>query len=185
MTLPNLLSASRFAFAPVLLYLAWNDEARAFLLLLGAVLLTDVADGYLARKLGQASELGVWLDTWGDVVTYLAAGVCIWWLWPELVRREVAAVLVVVVSYALTMTIGFLRYRRLTSFHTWGGKVSAVTLGIGAMILLVGGPPWPLRVAAVVVVVSDIEELAMMSVLPEWRPDVPSLWHALRRRLEQ
>jgi CDP-diacylglycerol--glycerol-3-phosphate 3-phosphatidyltransferase len=185
MTLPNLLSASRFAFAPVLLYLAWNGEASAFLLLLGAVLLTDVADGYLARRLGQVSELGGRLDSWGDLATYLSGGVCIWWLWPELVRREGAAVLTVVVSYTLTMTVGFLRYRRLTSFHTWGGKVSAVALGIGALVLLIGDSPWLLRLAAVVVVLSDIEELAMMWVLPEWQPNVPSLWHALRHRVER
>jgi CDP-diacylglycerol--glycerol-3-phosphate 3-phosphatidyltransferase len=182
MTLPNLLSASRLALAPVLLYFAWNGEATVFLPLLAAVLLTDVADGYLARRLGQVSEFGGQLDSWGDFVTYLAAGVCTWWLWPELILQEGPYVLTIVVSYTLTMTIGVLRYRRLTSFHTWSGKVSAVALGVGALALLTGASSWPLRVAAVVVVLSDIEELAIMSVLPEWQPDVPSLWHAVRRR---
>ena len=88
----------------------------------------------------------------------------------------------VVASYLATTLAGVLRYRRLAIFHTWSGKASAWLLAAGAMLLLLGVSPWPFRAAALVVVLSDVEELAMMRLLPAYRADVPSLWHAWRDR---
>ncbi len=180
MTLPNLLSVSRLVFVPALLLLAWAGRPFAFLALLTFSLATDLADGPIARRRGHVTELGGRLDSWGDLATYLTVPVCAWWLWPDVIRGEAVSVVVVVISYTSTTALGFLRYRRLKSFHTWGGKLSATVLGAGALLLLAGVSPWPIRLAAVITVLSDLEEIAMMAVLPHWRPDVPSLWHALR-----
>lgn len=182
MSLPNLLSALRLAIAPGLLYFAWTGHSRTFLLLLGTALLSDIADGYLARKLDQVSELGGQLDSWGDLATYLTAAVCAWWLSPDSILQEAPCVITVVMSYTGTTAIGFWRYRRLKSFHTWGGKISAGLLGGAAILLWVGLSAWPLRFATAVVVLSDLEEIAMMAVLPRWQNNVPSLWHAVRSR---
>jgi phosphatidylglycerophosphate synthase len=182
LTLPNLLSASRLLVAPALLYCAWAGEAGVVLVLLGASILSDIADGQLARRLDQVSQLGGELDSWGDLATYLAAPICAWWIWPEAILREPACVIVVVVSYTATTAIGFVRYHRLKSFHTWSGRVSAVLLAGGSILLLLDLPVWPMRIAAAVVVISDLEEIAMMALLPQWETNVPSLWHALERR---
>jgi hypothetical protein len=65
-------------------------------------------------------------------------------------------------------------------FSTWSGKLSAGVLGAGALLLLLDVSAWQLRVATIVVVLSDLEEITMMAVLDEWRPNVPTLWHALQ-----
>ncbi len=179
-TLPNLLSCLRLPLALGLLYFAWIRQPMAFLLLLGTSVLSDFADGYLARKLDQITELGAQLDSWGDLAIYLAVPVCAWWLWPELILQEAPVVIIVGVSYTLTTAIRLLRYRPHKSFHTRSGKLSGVRLGCGALLLLTGVSVWPLRFATAVVVISDIEEIAMMAVLPRWKSDVPSLWHAMR-----
>lgn len=181
-TIPNGISIARIALAPALLYLAWTGRVALFLLLLVILVLSDFADGHLARKRGQVSELGAQLDGWGDLAIYLAVPVCSWWLWPEVIRPEAPFVVTVIASYTLTTAIGLLRYGRLESYHTWGGRVSGTLLGAGALLLLAGVSAWPLRIAAVVVVLADLEEIAMMAVLPRWRSDVPSLWHAMRSR---
>lgn len=182
LTVPNAVSAARILLAPALGAIAWAGHGHGFLGLLAVLLLSDVADGQLARRLGQVTELGERLDTWADFATHLAAGAGIWLLWPELVRREAPIVGVVVASYLATTLAGVLRYRRLAIFHTWSGKASAWLLAGGAMLLFLGVSPWPFRMAAVVVVLSDVEELAMMRVLPGYRADVPSLWHAWHDR---
>ena len=65
------LSLLRLALVPVLVGLAYLPQrGEAFLGVLAVSLLSDVLDGYLARKLGQASELGAKLDSWGDMLTY-------------------------------------------------------------------------------------------------------------------
>jgi CDP-diacylglycerol--glycerol-3-phosphate 3-phosphatidyltransferase len=165
---------------PVLLVLAWKGSESAFLALFVCALLTDLADGYLARRLGQESDLGARLDSWGDFALYMTTPVCAWMLWPELVVREAPYVATVVASFSLPIFAGLVRYRRLTSYHTWGAKLSAVLMGISTFLLFAGGPAWPFRFSTAVLVVTQIEEISITVVLSEWRSNVPSLWHALR-----
>ena len=75
------------ALAPVLLVLAWNGQSTLFVVLFAGALISDMADGYLARRLNQVSDLGAKLDSWADLATWVSAAVGIWWLWPDLVRR--------------------------------------------------------------------------------------------------
>ncbi len=69
-TVPNILTAFRFAIVPVLLLMLQPGRgdivalAAFFLFLIGA--LTDLADGYLARKYGIESVLGKLMDPLAD-----------------------------------------------------------------------------------------------------------------------
>jgi CDP-diacylglycerol--glycerol-3-phosphate 3-phosphatidyltransferase len=184
LSLPNLLSALRLALAPVLLVLAWTGQPVAFLAALTASLLSDLCDGWLARRLGQETPLGTRLDSWGDLATYATVPLCAWWLWPDLLRREAPWVAAAVAAYALPIAIGWLKYRRLTSYHTWGAKLSAVLMGASALALFAGGPALPFRIAAAVLVLAELEEIAITATLPAWRANVPSLRHARRLRRE-
>jgi len=185
-TLPNLLSTLRLALAPVLLVLAWTGRPTAFLAVLVVALASDACDGFLARRLRQATALGTRLDSWGDLAIYTLVPLCAWWLWPDLLRREAPVVAAAVAAYALPIAIGALRYGRLTSYHTWGAKLSAVLLGTSALLLFAGGPALPFRIATCVLVLAELEEIAITATLPVWRANVPTWWHArrLRRELE-
>src|SRR5438034_6881662 len=122
--LPNLLSCVRLSAVPVLLVLAWTNHSQIFLFCFVFSLVTDIADGLLARKLNLATELGAKLDSWADLLTYLALPVCGWWLRPSAVREEAWWLAAGIGSYLLAILIGILKFRRLTSYHTWGAKVS-------------------------------------------------------------
>lgn len=182
MTLPNLLSTARIAMAPGLLHLAWIGEPVIFFWGVVLAFASDFADGWTARRLGQVSELGAQLDGWGDLALYLTLAVAAWWLWPERLAPEAVAIGIIVASYVVTAALGLIRYRRLECFHTWGGRVSGAVLAVSALVLIAGGPTWPMRIAAAIVVLADLEEIAMQLLLPEWRHDVPSLWHAMQQR---
>jgi CDP-diacylglycerol--glycerol-3-phosphate 3-phosphatidyltransferase len=184
-TIPNVLSGLRLSSVPVLLVLARQGYADAFLLLLIFALLTDIADGYLARRLRQESEFGARLDSWGDFSIYLSTPLCAWWLSPEIVRREAPLVIAVLAAFLLPILIGFAKYRRLTCYHTWGAKLSAVLMSVGTVLLFAGGPPWLFRFSTIVLVLTQIEEIAITIVSPEWRSNVPTILHALRRTREE
>jgi len=77
-----------------------------------------------------------------------------------------------------------LRFRRLTSYHTWGGKLSSAAVAVAVIVFFANGPGWPLRIAMPVVVLASVEEIAISIVLPAWRTNVPSLWHALQIKRE-
>ncbi len=101
MPIPNLISGCRLATAPVLLLLAWYGYPQAFLAVTTASFASDVLDGYLARRLGQISELGAKLDSVGDFVIYITLPLGAWWLWPDIVRRESPSFIAVLASCVL------------------------------------------------------------------------------------
>lgn len=95
-TIPNLISGLRIAAVPVFLWVLLGREDYSLAAwLLAAAALTDYLDGVLARRLGQVSEIGKFLDPLADrlvvfasVAGGLLAGVVPGWLgWPLLARE--------------------------------------------------------------------------------------------------
>lgn len=76
--LPNLLTGLRLFLVPVflLLFLFNRQDLCAAVFLLSGF--TDIADGYLARKLNCISDLGKLLDPIADKLTYAVAFLCLW-----------------------------------------------------------------------------------------------------------
>lgn len=72
LTIPNLLTLIRIILIPVIviLYHNVNYQAAAIVLLISA--LTDVADGFVARKFNMVSNLGKFLDPLADKLTQAA-----------------------------------------------------------------------------------------------------------------
>jgi len=79
-TIPNLLTGLRIALIPVivgLFYLPYHWSNMACGILFALVGITDAFDGYLARKLGQTSPLGAFLDPVADKLIVATALVLI------------------------------------------------------------------------------------------------------------
>lgn len=73
--LPNLLTMLRIALIPGVLFLLWEGTPKANFwaaMLYIATALTDLIDGYLARKWGQISILGKFLDPLADKLLVMA-----------------------------------------------------------------------------------------------------------------
>ena len=138
-------------------------------------MLSDLCDGCLARRFNQATQLGTLLDSYGDFATYMTVPLCAWWLWPDLIQREAWYAAAVVAAYVFPIALGYLKYGRLTSYHTYGAKLSAVVVGASALALFAGGPPLPFRIATWILVLAELEEIAITTILPEWRSNVPSI----------
>ncbi|RPI76271.1 MAG: CDP-alcohol phosphatidyltransferase family protein [Desulfobacteraceae bacterium] len=181
-TITNIITSTRILAVPFLLYLAWSNEKTGFLILLLFSLATDAVDGFLARKLNQESEWGAKLDSWGDFGLMAITPLCVWWLWPELTRRESVFILLFLAAFFLPISIGFVKFRRLTSYHTWLAKTSAILLGLGVGILLVWHYALIFRVGICVFMVSALEEIAITLVSTAWQSNVPTLRHALKNR---
>ncbi len=182
LTVPNVLSGLRLLLIPVLLMLAWRGQSILFSGLLLFSLLTDNLDGYLARRLNQRTELGAKLDSWADAATWLMLPLCGWWLHPEALRAEAPWLAAGLGSFLASIAFGFIKYQRLISYHTWGAKALTVVVGVAAVVFFATGHGWVFRVAMPFVMLSALEEMAITTVLPQWQANVPSLWHAWRRR---
>lgn len=73
LTIPNILSFYRIFSFPLFLYFAIGHEERVFVVLLIINLITDILDGFIARKFNMQTEFGARLDSIADVGTYILA----------------------------------------------------------------------------------------------------------------
>jgi CDP-diacylglycerol--glycerol-3-phosphate 3-phosphatidyltransferase len=178
---PNLLSGARALAVPVLLVLALLEREAAFTWVLIPALLTDILDGLIARVFALESRLGAILDSAADSLMMLVSVYGIWLFHPEVVRDHAWLCGTAVGLWLLEDVLALLRYRRLSSFHTYLSKIVANLLGLFiGWLFLFGFEPWLLYLAAGTSILASLEELALLCMLPQWRADVRGLWWVLR-----
>lgn len=132
-TVANFFSFTRILLSPIIYYAlsAGNWPLSFFVILFGG--LTDIADGFIARKLNQTSEFGAKLDSFADFI-YYSCFLFVFWIiyasesafYENLMFLSVA---LLVCAYAVT----FFRFKKFASFHLLSMKLSAF-LAYGTII---------------------------------------------------
>ncbi len=170
--------------APVLFYFAFTQQPHWFIGVLLFAQFTDVLDGFLARTLNQITEMGSHLDSWGDFVIYSTMAVCAWILWPDILQREILYFIIIVLSFMLPALVGFIKFHKFTSYHTWSVKLAVFITVVGYLLLFTGLLDWPFRVAAAFCLYAAIEEIAITLLIHHEHVDVRTVWKALKYNRE-
>ncbi len=181
---PNLVSLLRILIAPVLFAFALLGMETWFLGTLIFSGITDVVDGYLARKFDMITKLGSHLDSWGDFVIYSTMAICAWIIWPEITQRELLYYAIMVFSFLLPAQVGLVKFGKFTGYHTWTVKIAVLTAFIAYILLYAEIAAWPFALASILCAIAGLEEILMTLVLPRERTDVRSLVAAIRIRRE-
>ncbi len=182
--LPNLVSVIRILMAPVLFYFAYTQQPNWFIGVLLFAEFTDVLDGFLARTLNQITKMGSHLDSWGDFVIYVTIAICAWILWPDILQREILYFTIIVLSFTLPALIGFIKFHRFTSYHTWSVKLAVAVTVVSYILLFTGLLDWPFRVAALFCLYAAIEEIAITLLIHHEHVDVRTVWQAVKYHRE-
>ena len=175
-SIPNILSLTRLALVPVLIALAYFARAQDFLLVLAISLLSDVFDGYLARKLNQTSELGAKLDSWGDMLTYCCMTLGLYWIWPQLVAQQVWFLVAATLSFVVPVTYALGKFGEYPSYHTLGAKTAAVLMAPAFYLLTLIGADLFFNAVIIFHIIVAFEEMAITSVLTRPRSNVRSIF---------
>jgi CDP-diacylglycerol--glycerol-3-phosphate 3-phosphatidyltransferase len=178
--LPNLVSFIRILMAPVLFYFALTQQPYWFIGVLLFAEFTDVLDGFLARALNQITEMGAHLDSWGDFIIYSTIAICAWILWPDILLRESFYFIVIVLSFTLPALVGFIKFHRFTSYHTWSVKLAVVITIVAYILLFSGLLDWPFRLAALFCLVAAIEQIAITLLIQHEHVDVRTVWQVIK-----
>lgn len=182
LNIPNGLSFFRIIAAPFLLLTGWFEMPSLFFILFGLMLLSDVLDGFIARILDQTSELGARLDSYGDILTYLATLLAAWWLWPDLIKAELHYIITAVIVYILPAFFALVKFGKLASYHTWITKISAVLMSAGVVMLLGFENALLFHIAVYFLVIEMMENIAITILLPKPKSNIHSIWHARKGR---
>jgi phosphatidylglycerophosphate synthase len=181
--LPNAISSARLLATPVLLYAAIARDSGLFKWLLLACLLSDIADGLVARALDLRSQLGARLDSMADMIVFTIGIFGLYAFQAEVLVRHWVPLAAVVGLYLIEVAGALWRYGRISSFHTILVRISAYAQGIFVMSLfLFGYVAWVFYPMIVLTVLAYSEELGLLFLLPEWTADVRGIYWVLARR---
>jgi len=179
---PNIVTASRIALMPAVLASAIAGERGWFAGLLAVALMTDVLDGYLARRLNAYSAFGRKLDSIADYIVLFVGLIGITLLWPEVVRREWPWFVAVMGSFFAAMIFSFIKLGRAPCYHTWLSKGTVAGCALSLIPLLAGWTATPAHVVATLQVLVGVEEIAIAMLVPWHVGEMPTIWHAWELR---
>ena len=166
--IPNILSVSRIFLSLAMLFV--EPLSDVFLILLGTAFLTDVLDGYLARKWHVESKLGSHIDSIADFMMMVIL-IVVLIITLEFKDWMLIILAVVLIVRTTAFVIGALRFKQLAFVHTWLNKLTTMlivlspffvrALGLDISVIIVGG----------VAMAAAIEYLYISITSKEYDPD--------------
>jgi CDP-diacylglycerol---glycerol-3-phosphate 3-phosphatidyltransferase len=140
LNLPNLLTMGRIAVIPLVLVLLDRGGPRDCFwaaLLFAAAAVTDLLDGYLARKRGQVSVLGKFLDPLADKLIVMASLV---WMVPMGRIAPWVVVLLLARDISITALRSIAASEGVVIAAGDSGKAKTALQMVGILMLMIGYP---------------------------------------------
>lgn len=172
-SIPNCITISRIFFSFLILFT--RPLSTAFYLLYVICGLTDVIDGFIARKTGTVSILGAKLDSSADIVM---AAVLLVILYPVLNPTTIIIIWIIIIGIIrlTAMAVAFKKYKTFGSIHTYGNKITGVILFLFPIFLFYIHTAVLMYLICAVASISAIEELIIQLASKELQLDRKSLF---------
>lgn len=182
----NGISLYRIVAVPLLIWLALSRQFDLFKWLITLGFFTDAIDGYLARRYGVNSRLGAMLDSIADDLNMAAAIVGLYVFDSDFFLQERVTLLILAGLYLAQNALALIKYRQLTSFHTYMAKTAAVLQGLFVISFFFIGEAqyWLFYLTAGVTAAGLIEEIILILRLQHSKNDIKGLFWLPKRGLD-
>ncbi len=172
--IPNLLSVIRIALALSIIIFANNMFVFYIVLLCGV---TDVLDGYIARKYHFESKLGAKLDSLGDYVFFLIL-VFYFFIWHiDLIKDNSIFIGIIIIVRLSSLLICWIKNRKIYSLHTISNKITGLLLFIGILVEIISERKDIILFLLVISLISAFEELMIMIIEKEPNINIKSIFN--------
>ncbi|MFQ6617569.1 MAG: CDP-alcohol phosphatidyltransferase family protein [Fidelibacterota bacterium] len=140
LTLPNIISLFRaFLLIPLLIFFSRDMDLAVFLIIIVAVL-SDILDGFAARRFGEITDVGKILDPMADKILILGIGIFL------VFYRDLPLwfILIIVVRDLSIIILGLfiIKYRDIVPQANISGKITVVCLAITLFLYIFRLYPW-------------------------------------------
>lgn len=181
---PNAISLCRLCAAPYMLYLIATHNSTVYSWVLLGALLSDIADGLIARIFRLHTDFGAKLDASADMATYICAVIGLIVFKMDFIQSHKIEIIVILGFYLIEKVKTFYHYRvPMNSFHTYMSKITAYFQGIFIMwLFLFGFNPAIFYLSMIWSIGANIEEMILSSILKENRSDVRGLYWILKQK---
>ncbi len=179
--IPNLLSSYRILAFPIILWFALTGKQDLFAIFLVVNLLTDVADGFIARKFNLESDFGAKLDSWADNFTYILAFTGVYVFKLEEFLPNIVSFLVWMSLLFSALFFSVIKFGRFPSLHLYSWKIGGYIQGAFFIVLFSYDFITPFYYLMITWgILSALEHLSIQLMIPEMRSNVKGLYWILR-----
>lgn len=184
--IPNILSFIRILSVPVLIYLAWEENEKAFFYLLIFAALTDALDGFIARTWNMKTQLGAKLDSTADFLLYIAAIYGIFALKLDEFGSWSIFFYLLVFFMIFPDVYALIRFGKISSLHLYSWKIGAVLLTLFVFWLFYEGFELLLFVPVVLWMgLAFLENMIIQIMSPVPLTNAKSLYHFMKNKNHQ
>ena len=132
--IPNILTILRFILIPIILYFIFTGNYILGIVFFTISGITDVLDGFIARKFNLVSNFGKLMDPLADKLTQIS-------VLASLIQADIIpfGILVIVILKELIMIVGasFLYGKDVVVYSKWYGKLATVLFYLAIVISLI------------------------------------------------
>ncbi|MEK4511450.1 MULTISPECIES: CDP-alcohol phosphatidyltransferase family protein [Paenibacillus] len=155
-SIPNYLSFCRILFSLALFVV--QPLSIVFYVIYIACGISDMLDGYIARKKGVASLFGAKLDSIADLIMLIVLFVI---LYPivNLTNPIIIWIIAIGMTRIVSMIVVLVKYKTFAILHTYGNKISGLSLFIFPLLLPYIDVSVLINIICIVASLSAIEEL--------------------------
>jgi phosphatidylglycerophosphate synthase len=183
LTIPNLLSFYRILSFPVIFYFAWTNRESIYFILLIISLITDMLDGYIARRFNMQTEFGARLDSFADIGMYVVAIVGVICFKSTDIAPYAVSLTLFVSLLILPEMISFIKFRTFSSLHLYSAKMAGCFMGAFFFTLFIFGfYPVLYYFMLATGILSFLEEIVVLLLIPEMKSDVKGLYWLRKSR---
>jgi cardiolipin synthase (CMP-forming) len=177
----NYLSFYRILVSPLILYFALSRRESLFAVFLITNLVSDIIDGYIARRFNMESEFGARLDSIADNFTYLLAFTGLFVFKSDDLLPHLNNFLFFAGMMISTQVVSLLRFGRFPSFHLYSTKIGGYIQGAFFIVLFAWDFVTPFYYFMIVWgILSAIEHIAIQFIIPRMQSNVKGLYWVLR-----
>lgn len=137
--------------------------------------ISDVLDGYIARKMGASSKFGQVLDSISDLI-FISIVLLIFIRIIDFPLWMICWIAAIAVTRLISIVFGFARYRRLAFLHTYANKATGIILFCFPFLFSVSGKETTATVICCMASISAAEELLMNLTSKTLRRDRHSIF---------
>ena len=175
-------SIYRLVTAPLIILAIVFDSRIITSILLLVSFLTDAVDGYLARSRKIETSKGAKLDSIGDLVTLILGLAAFVSFETEFVLDHLPIIITAVTLFIFQMIVSLIRFRKVSSYHTYLAKITAVLIAAFFVVTPVAGPFELLFYVAFYSGIGEAaEEIIITLVLRKPAENVKGLYWVLKR----
>lgn len=171
---PNIISFLRILLSLLLLLVI--DSKLLFVCVVLVIGITDVADGYIARKYNLVTKTGAQLDSVADLLFFMIIFIVLVLRYNWVVLDNSGLLSIVVAVKAISAILSKIKQGKIIFIHTIANKLTVLLIFFSIMILPFEVNKALVKWVFIVAILAAIEELGLIIKYKEINPDQKSIF---------